>query len=436
MGAPGPRPDPSVPVSDEILSLDLFGNPEDAESDLPEVWTVSRLNRAVRGLLEGGLPPLWVSGEVSGWHRARSGHRYFTLKDDQAQVRAVMFRSDAQSLPTDPDDGMSVRVFGTLTLYEGRGEYQIVVRRLEAAGEEGLWRLAFERLRRKLDSEGLLAAERKRALPRFPAAVGVVTSATGAALGDVITVIGRRAPWTRVIVRNTRVQGEGAALEVASAVHALGRSGLVDILIVGRGGGSMEDLWAFNEEPVARAIAACPVPVVSAVGHEMDVTIADLVADSRAPTPSAAAEMVVQEGRALLEAIRRLPARMSRALTAAARARRAKLAETRSRLARDMERVLSPRRQSVDRGMERMERAIRNGLSEHRGRLSAGAGKLEALSPLATLRRGYAVPLDGQRRVLRSVRDFRPADTFRLRVVDGIVVGSVLEAHPQEGEEE
>jgi exodeoxyribonuclease VII large subunit len=418
-------------VSDEILSLDLFGHPEEQRDGVPEVWTVSRLNRVVRGLLEETLPPLWVSGEIGGWHRARSGHRYFTLKDDQAQVRAVMFRSDAQSLPTDPEDGMAVRVFGTLTLYEGRGEYQIVVRRLEAAGEEGLWRLAFERLRRKLDAEGLLAPERKRTLPRFPVAVGVVTSATGAALGDVITVIRRRAPWTRVVVRNTRVQGEGAAFEIAAAVHALGRSDLVDLLVVGRGGGSLEDLWAFNEEPVARAIVACPVPVVSAVGHEMDVTIADLVADARAPTPSAAAEMVVQEGRALLEAIRRLPARMSRALAEASRVRRARLGEARARLERGMERVLSPRRQSVDRVLERLERTVRGRLTGHRGRLSSSAAKLEALSPLATLKRGYAVPLDGRGHVLRAVRDFRPSSPFALRVVDGVVDCSVLSARAE-----
>ena len=180
-----------------------------------------------------------------------------------------------------------MRAFGGLTLYEARGEYQLVVRRLETEDAEGLWRLAFERLRSKLEAEGLLAPERKRELPRFPEAVGVVTSLAGAALADILTVVRRRAPWTRVIVRGARVQGEGSAEEVAEAIRALGASGLVDVLIVGRGGGSLEDLWAFNEEVVARAIVACPVPVISAVGHEVDVTICDLVADVRAPTPSA-----------------------------------------------------------------------------------------------------------------------------------------------------
>ena len=249
----------------------------------PRVWSVTQVNRAVRVLLEDTIESLWISGEVTNWTRARSGHCYFTLKDEQAQLRCVMFKTGAASLPADPEEGTTVRALGGLTLYEARGEYQLVVRRLEAEGAEGLWRQAFEQLRSKLEAEGLFAPERKRALPRFPEAVGVVTSLAGAALADILTVIRRRAPWTRVIVRGARVQGEGAGEEVAEAIRALGGSGLVDVLIVGRGGGSLEDLWAFNEEVVARAIVACPVPVISAVGHEVDVTISDLVADVRAP---------------------------------------------------------------------------------------------------------------------------------------------------------
>ena len=256
----------------------------------PRVWSVTQVNRAVRVLLEDTIESLWISGEVANWTRARSGHCYFTLKDEQAQLRCVMFKTGAASLPADPEEGTTVRALGGLTLYEARGEYQLVVRRLEAEGAEGLWRQAFEQLRSKLEAEGLFAPERKRPLPRFPEAVGVVTSLAGAALADILTVIRRRAPWTRVIVRGARVQGEGAGEEVAEAIRALGSSGLVDVLIVGRGGGSLEDLWAFNEEVVARAIVACPVPVISAVGHEVDVTISDLVADVRAPTPSAGAE--------------------------------------------------------------------------------------------------------------------------------------------------
>ncbi|HZD05738.1 MAG TPA: exodeoxyribonuclease VII large subunit [Longimicrobiales bacterium] len=432
---PGPLRDQAAPARETSSpgpSRPAAGEPERSTPEAApevEVWTVSQVNRAVRNLLERTLPPLWVSGEVGGWKRARSGHCYFTLKDDQAQIRAVMFRTEAGRLPTDPGEGMEVRVFGSLTLYEGRGDYQLVVRRLEAAGEEGLWRLAFEKLRRKLDSEGLLAAERKRPIPRFPEAVGVVTSATGAAIRDVLTVIRRRAPWTRVVVRSTRVQGDGAALEVAAAVRLLGRSGLVDVLIVGRGGGSVEDLWAFNEEAVARAIAGCPVPVISAVGHEVDVTISDLVADLRAPTPSAAAEAAVQEGGVLRSGLRDLPARLSRALRGAVARRRGGVFEGRERLERAVDRLLQPRRVAVDRGLERLERSMRTALERRRRALSSAAGRLEALSPLSTLRRGYAVPLDPEGRVLRSVGMFLAGMPFVLRVVDGRVGCEVLETH-------
>ncbi|MDH3272653.1 MAG: exodeoxyribonuclease VII large subunit, partial [Gemmatimonadota bacterium] len=219
----------------------------------PKVWSVSQVNRAVRGLLESSVEPLWVGGEIGSWTRSRAGHRYFTLKDERAQIRGVMFSREAERLPTDPDEGTKVRVFGDLTLYEARGEYQLVARVLEAEGAEGLWRKAFEELRARLDLEGLLAPERRRALPRYPRCVGVVTSPTGAALRDITSVLARRAPWARVVVCGTRVQGEGASTEIASALRRLDEAGVADVIIVGRGGGSLEDLWAFNEEPVARA---------------------------------------------------------------------------------------------------------------------------------------------------------------------------------------
>ncbi|MGH7483121.1 MAG: exodeoxyribonuclease VII large subunit, partial [Longimicrobiales bacterium] len=260
-----------------------------------EALSVSAVNRLARELIEGGLPPLWVAGEVSGWRRYASGHCYFGLKDADAQIRCVMFSSDARRLPADPEEGMAVRVLGGLTLYEKRGEFQLRARRLEAAGEDGLWRLAFERLKSKLDEEGLLSAARKRPLPRCPVTIGIVTSPLGAVLHDILHVIERRAPWTRVVLSPTRVQGEGAAGEIAAAIRLFARAP-VDLLIVARGGGSIEDLWPFNEEPVARALADARVPVISAVGHETDVTIADLVADLRAPTPSAAAELAVPDG--------------------------------------------------------------------------------------------------------------------------------------------
>ena len=406
--------------------------PEDAASPAhpaappPKVWSVYQVNRAVRGLLEDSVDPLWVGGEVGGWTRSRAGHCYFTLKDDRAQLRCVMFDREAQLLPASPEEGMQVRAFGDLTLYEARGEYQLVARRLEAAGAEGLWRLAFEKLRARLDAEGLLAPERKRPLPPHPKCVGVVTSPTGAALRDIAAVLRRRAPWTRVVLRGARVQGEGASLELANALQALAASGRVDVIIVGRGGGSVEDLWAFNEEPLARAIVASPVPVVSAVGHEVDVTISDLVADVRAPTPSAAAEAVVPDGHVLRDGLAVMPEHLARGLRGAAARRRVAVAERFQGLSRALESRLGPLRQAVDRGLGRLEGQARARTEGRRREVVTLAGRLDALSPLATLRRGYAVPRTADGHVLRTVSDFPPGTRFGLRVSDGTVAAEAL----------
>jgi exodeoxyribonuclease VII large subunit len=387
----------------------------------PRVWSVTQVNRAVRTLLEDTVESLWISGEVANWTRARSGHCYFTLKDEQAQIRCAMFKAEAASLPADPEEGTTVRAFGGLTLYEARGEYQLVVRRLEAEGAEGLWRQAFEQLRSKLEAEGLLSSERRRALPRFPGTVGVVTSLAGAALADILTVLRRRAPWTRVIVRGARVQGEGSGEEVAAAIRALGGNGLVDVMIVGRGGGSLEDLWAFNEEVVARAIVACPVPVISAVGHEVDVTISDLVADFRAPTPSAGAEAAVEDGEGVSDALGVTRTRMSGALRTIAFRRREVLAMRLSQLRQSGVGLVLPRREVVGRAGDRMESAIRGLAALKRARLAEVAGKMDVLSPLATLRRGYALPQGADGKILRTVGAFEEGDRFVLRVSDGSV---------------
>ena len=387
----------------------------------PRIWSVTQVNRAVRTLLEDTVENLWISGEVANWTRARSGHCYFTLKDEQAQLRCAMFKTEAASLPADPEEGTTVRAFGGLTLYEARGEYQLVVRRLEAEGAEGLWRQAFERLRSKLEAEGLLASERKRALPRFPGTVGVVTSLAGAALADILTVVRRRAPWTSVIVRGARMQGEGSGEEVAAAIRALGASGLVDVMIVGRGGGSLEDLWAFNEEVVARAIVACPVPVISAVGHEVDVTISDLVADFRAPTPSAGAEAAVEDGEGMSDGLGVTRTRMSGALRTIAFRRKEVLAMRLSQLRQSGVGLVRPRREAVGRAGDRMESAIRGLAALKRARLSEVAGKMDVLSPLATLRRGYALPQGADGTILRTVAAFEEGDRFALRVSDGSV---------------
>ncbi|HEX6368939.1 MAG TPA: exodeoxyribonuclease VII large subunit [Longimicrobium sp.] len=374
-----------------------------AQAEAPEGgWTPSTLNSAARHLIEGMFPALWVSGEVSNFTRARSGHCYFSLRDRDAQVRCVMWREEAKRLPTQPAEGMEVRVLGRLTIYEGRGEFQLVATELEAKGE-GLFKLAIDRLRVKLETEGLTSPHRKRPIPAHPSCVGVVTSSAGAALRDVISVIRRRAPWTRIVLSAARVQGEGAAAEIAAAIRRIGAAGCADVLIVGRGGGSIEDLWAFNEEIVARAIADSPVPVISAVGHETDFTIADLVADLRAPTPSAAAEAAVPDANAVRRELADLGDRMARCTREQVESARETLFNTRLDLRDAGERLVRRRREQA----------------------ASLAARLNALSPLSTLARGFAVPLDPAGRVLRRTAEFHPGDAFRLRVVDGTVEARV-----------
>jgi exodeoxyribonuclease VII large subunit len=363
-----------------------------------EGMSVAEVNAAARELIEGVFPPLWVHGEVANFTKAKSGHCYFSLRDADAQIRCVMWRDDARRLPTLPEEGMQVRALGRLTLYEQRGEFQLSCFELEAKGE-GLYKLAFDRLRVKLDQEGLTAPDRKRPIPTHPACVGVVTSSAGAALRDIVSVIRRRAPWTRVVLASARVQGEGAPDEIARAIRLMGRAACADVLIVGRGGGSIEDLWAFNEEVVARAIAESPVPVISAVGHETDFTIADLVADLRAPTPSAAAEAAVPDQ----SAVRRRMEDLRERLTSC----------TRERIADGRESVFNAR---LD-----LKAAAERGLRARRVGVAAQAARLQALSPLNVLARGYAVPLGAEGRVLRRVGDFRPGAAFDLRVADGSV---------------
>ena len=361
--------------------------------------TVYGLVAMARGLLENAYPPMWVSGEIMGWKRQRSGHCYFTLKDKRAQVRCVMFASQAERLPTDPDEGMEVRILGTLTLYEQRGDFQFKCLQLEGIGQGGLFRLAFEKLKARLDAEGLLSPMRKRLIPRFPAAVGVITSPFGAALQDIVKVIRQRAPWTRIVFAPARVQGAGAGLDLARAIRLFERANVADVLIVGRGGGAAEDLWAFNEEIVARAIASSRIPVVSAVGHEADITIADLVADARAATPSAAAERVVPDAAAIGRELRGTQARMAQSLR-----RRAQRAQVE---------------------LEHFDRALMASMREQfrnqRDRLTHLSAQLDALSPLAALRRGYAVPLGLEGHVLRTVAELPPGKRFDLRVTDGAV---------------
>jgi exodeoxyribonuclease VII large subunit len=286
----------------------------------PSVISVSELNRSARELLEQGFPLTWVAGEISNFTRAASGHYYFSLKDAQAQVRCVMFRQKTLHLDWKPENGMQVEVRALVSLYEARGEFQLNVETMRRSGLGALYE-AFEKLKAKLEAEGLFADARKKSLPPFPRAIGIITSPAAAALRDVVTTLRRRMPGIPVIIYPTPVQGEGAAEKISEAVHTAGRRAECDVLILCRGGGSIEDLWAFNEEIVARSISACPVPIISGVGHETDFTIADFVADQRAPTPTAAAELASPNRLELLASLALINNRLRRVITRALEAR-------------------------------------------------------------------------------------------------------------------
>jgi exodeoxyribonuclease VII large subunit len=365
---------------------------------IPQVWSVAQVNALVRELLEGSLPPLWVAGEVSGFKRYPSGHCFFTLRDQQAQLACVMWRESARALPTEPPEGMAVHAFGYPTIYERGGRFQFVVQEMAARGA-GLWRLALERLRRKLEGEGLLDPARKRPLPPYPVCVGVVTSPEGAAIRDIVTIVRRRAPWTHVHLYPARVQGDGAAAEIVAAIEAARKAARADVLIVGRGGGSLDDLQAFNDERVARAIAASPIPTISAVGHETDVTLADLVADRRAATPSAAAQLAVPDGQDL----------------------RRQLEAAGGRLMAALEGGIRRGAQKVERLEERLLDAMVVGLERRRRTVESLRQRLFALGPLKVLERGYAVALDADGRILRGVGAFHAGRQFTLRLRDGRV---------------
>ncbi|HSJ98673.1 MAG TPA: exodeoxyribonuclease VII large subunit, partial [Myxococcota bacterium] len=385
------------------------------------VVTVTELNRRVRALLDNQFEVLWVAGELSNVKLASSGHWYFCLKDAGAQIDCAMFRTRAQFLDFRPQNGQQVEVRARVTLYEPRGSYQLVVEEVRKAGLGALYE-AFEKLKARLQAEGLFDAARKRALPRFPRAIGIVTSPQAAALRDMLTTLRRRAGMTPVILYPAQVQGEGAGAQIARAIATASARGECDVLVVGRGGGSLEDLWAFNEEAVARAIAACAVPVVSGVGHETDFTIADFVADLRAPTPTAAAVAASADRLALRDEVAGLRRRLGRDLrrlleTCQQRldglARR--LLTPAERLARDRERLaqharrlrralpdLALARRGLERDARRLQAAAGRGIDERARRLAALRTALSHLDPTQVLGRGYSIVRDADGRVRRS----------------------------------
>jgi exodeoxyribonuclease VII large subunit len=428
------------------------------------VLSVSGLSAQLSAVMEERFPAVWVEGEISNFKVYGSGHSYFTLKDELAQLRCVLFRARARRVRFEPKDGLHVMAFGAVEVYAQRGEYQLVVELLEPRGL-GALQLAFEQLKERLAREGLFDPRRKRPLPRFPRKIGIVTSPSGAALRDMLRVIGRRFGEIHIVLAPARVQGDGAAAEVAQGIRELNALGGVDVIIVGRGGGSLEDLWAFNDEMLARTIAVSKVPVVSAVGHEVDFTIADFVADVRAATPSNAAELVVKEKRAVVDALGDLAQRLRRGMGRALLARRDRLERTAGRRVlidparplRELERRLDDARTRLRqaglraiaraghrvelaerslRGLSpvartlngrraltdlhgRLQRGAHRALDRSRHRLGTAAGRLDSMSPLAVLARGYSLTRTPEGRIVRTWREVTAGDAVRVVLHEG-----------------
>jgi len=389
--------------------------------------SVSQLNRQAKTLLETGLARLWVQGEISNLVRPASGHLYFRLKDESAQIAAAFFRNRQRGPTISFKNGDHVLAFGQVSLYEARGDYQLIVEQIEPAGE-GVLKRRYEALKKKLADEGLFDKDRKQAIPELPRCIGVVTSPSGAAIRDVLTILGRRFPAVPVVIYPSAVQGDAAAPELVAALQSAVNRDECDVIILTRGGGSLEDLWAFNDEQLVRSIADSPIPVVSAVGHEIDFTIADFVADVRAPTPSAAAEMVVPDREEWLRAFDALLAR-------AARQGRRTLDDKGQALDWLHRRLVagSPAaraQQSISQLAQlrqRLAAAGRRAVSEPGHSLRVAARALDTVSPLATLDRGYAIVTDAGGKALMRARDVKQGDDIRARLADGELIATIRE---------
>ncbi len=464
-----------LPFEDDRGEVEARPDPQRTAAEPRKPLTVTQLTIRVRDLLESAFAEIWVEGELSNCRTWNTGHLYFTLKDAHSQIKGVIFRSAMRYVKFKPEDGLKVVARGRVSVYEPKGEYQIVCEYLEPQGY-GALQLAFEQLKTRLQDEGLFDQARKRPLPGLPRKIGIVTSLDGAAIRDILKVLRRRHARAHVVIRPARVQGEGASVEIARALKALGRVPGVDVIILGRGGGSIEDLWCFNEELVARAIALCPVPVMTAVGHETDFTIADFVADFRAPTPSAAAELVIAATTEFTARIDRLSDRLRAAVRSRVQAlarrvhvltarpafagvpgrfaqRGRHVAESTHALARAMREVMLTRERRLQLIRRRLDTcdfgrrlgAVRTRLATADGRLQAAAGRrvhqadlrvresigrLESLSPLAVLGRGYAVCWNADRTVvLRDAAASAAGDRVRVTLSRGELECEVREAH-------
>ncbi len=385
-----------------------------------KIYSISQLNTAARLLLEENLPLVWIEGEISNLSTPASGHMYFTLKDEYAQVRCAMFRSQNYKLKTKPKSGMQVLVQAQVSIYAARGDYQLLVYNLEPAGE-GVLRQKFEQLKLRLQAEGLFAAEHKKPLPQFPKTIGVITSPTGAAVRDIIHVLQRRFPATKIIIYPTQVQGNDAKEQIAKAINIANKHDQADVLILSRGGGSLEDLWPFNEELVANAIFNSELPIISGVGHEIDYTIADFVADMRAPTPSAAAELATPDCQELLNSLEQFKDKLSQIM-------QYKLQSCSNVLTNLMQRLQHPGKklrdyaQHLDIIEQRLQLGMNNILKTKQHFITNLSRALSAVSPLATLSRGYAIVTDNENKVIVNVNDVDVGDDINARLKDGTLV--------------
>ncbi|MFO8060530.1 MAG: exodeoxyribonuclease VII large subunit [Bacillota bacterium] len=393
------------------------------------VWTVSGITAEIRDTLYQNpeLRSLWIQGEVSNLRVPASGHCYFTLKDDSAALQCVMFRSNRRSVMFDLRNGMSILALGHIDVYDRNGQYQFYVRAAEPAGT-GALHLAWEQLHRRLSEEGLFDQQLKRPIPLFPRRVGVITSAKGAAFRDIVNVAHRRCPGLDILLCHSSVQGDAAPDELIAALETLNRVGGVDVIIMGRGGGSLEDLWAFNDENLVRAVRASDIPVVAGVGHETDLTLCELAADVRAPTPSAAAELVAPDVHQLRASLNRISEVMIARLRRAVRVRRQRLQVVTSR--RSLSRpddMLDRRRQDLDALMMQLCRAEANLLRDRRLRLESRAERLRALDPVRVLARGYSITADSRGRVVRDASSLKPGEEITVKVHRGELGAQVLE---------
>lgn len=387
-----------------------------------QVFTVTAITLAVKQTLEGVFRDIFVEGEISNLREAASGHVYFDLKDREALLSAVMFKWDARKFTGELQEGLQVRVWGSLSCYAKQGRYQIVVKTVEALAKGNLY-LEFEKLKKKLEAEGLFAPEHKKPMPAYPQRIGVVTSPTGAAVRDILSVLKRRSPHLEILIAPVLVQGDEAAPQIAQAIADLNRfKPALDVLLVGRGGGSIEDLWAFNEEAVARAIFKSKIPVISCVGHEVDFTIADFVADLRAPTPSAAAELVVKNSQNTQDYIKQLQKRLLQSVSLFyERAKRRYDLCANSRVFVHPETITQSKEQDLDELNARLESAWKEKLNNFSHRFKLAQGQLAALGPQAVLKRGYSITRKQDGSVISRVHQTAPGEIVYIQVQDGMI---------------